>query len=120
MRRRFSRKDKEYQVVDKIVKAKQPEKTKPAGTVQVEKPRQPEKAKQVSRSAEKDREKPKAANPLVRFYRESVGELRKVSWPSLQDTRRLTIIVLIVMFVMSALLGLLDFLFSEAIRLLIA
>lgn len=103
-------------MVDKIVKAKQPEKTKPAGAAQVEKPRQTEKA----RPADKDREKPKAPNALARFYRESVGELRKVSWPSLQDTRRLTIIVLIVMFLMSALLGVLDFLFSEAIRLLIS
>lgn len=107
-------------MVDKIAKAKQPEKTKPAGAVQVEKPRQPEKAKQASKPADKDREKPKAPNALMRFYRESVGELRKVAWPSLQDTRRLTVIVLIVMFVMSAVLGLLDFLFSKAISLLIS
>lgn len=110
-------------MVDKIVKAKQPDKTKPArpGTaVQVEKPRQPEKAKLVSRASEKAQDKPKSPNALARFYRESVGELRKVAWPSLNDTRRLTVIVLIVMFLMSAVLGLLDFLFSEAIRLLIS
>lgn len=112
-------------MADKTVKVKQPEKTKQAGSaVQVEKPRQPEKSKPIQkagqRSADKDREKSKQPNRLVRFYRETVGELRKVSWPTLEDTRRLTGIVLIVMFLMSAILGLLDFLFSRAIALLLS
>lgn len=110
-------------MVDKIVKAKQPEKPKPVrpeAAAQVEKTRQPEKAKPVQKAADKAHDKPRQPNPIARFYRESVGELRKVAWPSLHDTRRLTVIVLIVMFLMSAVLGLLDFLFSEAVRLLIS
>jgi preprotein translocase subunit SecE len=94
-------------VTEKTAKAKQPEKTK-----QVPKP--------PARSADRDREKPKQPNALARWWRETIGELRKVAWPTVQETRRLTGIVLIVMFVMSAVLGLLDFLFSKLITLLIS
>lgn len=55
-----------------------------------------------------------------RWWRETVGELRRVSWPSWQETRRMTIIVLIVMLAMSALLGLFDFVFSQIMNLLVA
>ncbi len=85
--------------------------------------KQPEKPKQVQKAnkpADKDREKPKQPNALAKWWRETVGELRKVAWPSVQDTRRLTGIVLLVMFAMSAILGLLDFLFSKLISLLVA
>lgn len=85
--------------------------------------KQPEKPKQVQKAAkpvDKDREKPKQPNAIVRWYRETVGELRKVNWPTTPDAWRLTRIVLVVMFVMSAVLGLLDFLFSRLISLLIS
>lgn len=85
--------------------------------------KQPEKPKQVqkaNRPADKDREKPKQPNAISRWYRETIGELRKVSWPTIPETRRLTVIVLIVMFAMSILLGSLDYLFSRIISLLIA
>jgi preprotein translocase subunit SecE len=39
----------------------------------------------------------KKPNAITRFVRETVGELRKVSWPSRQEAINLTIIVLIVM-----------------------
>jgi preprotein translocase subunit SecE len=112
-------------VAEKTVKTKQPEKTKQQGenAVQVEKSRQIEKSKPAQkavRAADKDREKPKQPNAIARWYRETVGELRKVAWPTIPETRRLTIIVLIVMFSMSAVLGLLDFLFSRVIALLIS
>ena len=107
-------------MADKTVKAKQGE-----VSVQAEKPRQPEKAKvaapKVAKPADKDRDnKPKQPNAITRWYRETVGELRKVAWPSTQETWKLTRIVLIVMFLMSAVLGILDFLFSKAITLLLA
>ncbi len=94
-------------MTEKTAKAKQPEKTK-----QVQKP--------PVKSADRDREKPKQPNALARWWRETIGELRKVAWPTVQETRRLTGIVLIVMFAMSAVLGLLDFLFSKLITLLIS
>ena len=52
-------------------------------------------------------------NRLQRYFRETIGELRKVTWPTRQEAINLTIIVLIVTFAMSALLGVLDFLFSQ-------
>jgi preprotein translocase subunit SecE len=70
----------------------------------------------VADKAEKKENKP---NVFVRYWRETVGELRKVSWPTREDTLRLTKIVLIVLAFMATLLGLLDFLFSQAITLLL-
>jgi preprotein translocase subunit SecE len=104
-------------VAEKTVKAKQPEKAKQAeGAAQVEKP------KPVQRSARAvdNREKPKQPGRLGRWWRETVGELRKVSWPSTQDALRLTRIVLIVMVIMATILGILDYVFSWAIALLVS
>ncbi|RME07882.1 MAG: preprotein translocase subunit SecE [Anaerolineae bacterium] len=57
-------------------------------------------------------------NALVRYYRETVGELRKVTWPTRQEAVNLTIIVLIVTFGMSAFLGVLDYLFTRLFALI--
>ncbi|NPV76528.1 MAG: preprotein translocase subunit SecE [Anaerolineae bacterium] len=61
----------------------------------------------------------KKEGKLKRWWRETIGELRKVSWPSMHDAWRLTRIVLIVMALMSFVLGLLDFIFSELITLIV-
>ena len=98
-------------MAEKTVNAKQPE--KPKQVVKATKP-----AEKAVKTA--DRDKVKKPNAVQRWYRETVGELRKVSWPTMQETRRLTGIVLLVMFAMSAALGLLDFLFSKLISLLVA
>ena len=75
----------------------------------------------VVKAKEKDKEhdkvKPKKLNFLARWWRETLGELRKVSWPTPKDAWRLTRIVLIVMVAMSALLGVLNLLFSKLISL---
>ena len=57
--------------------------------------------------------KSKKQNAIQRWWRETIGELRKVSWPTPQQAWRLTKIVIIVMTFMSALLGVLDFVFSR-------
>jgi preprotein translocase subunit SecE len=64
--------------------------------------------------------KKKKSNAIVRLWRETVGELRKVSWPTTQEAWRLTRIVIVVMVFMSFLLGLFDFLFSKLIAILYA
>jgi preprotein translocase subunit SecE len=51
--------------------------------------------------------------------RETVGELRKVNWPTTKEAWHLTKIVLVVLALMSILLGTLDFVFSELIKLII-
>jgi preprotein translocase subunit SecE len=64
-------------------------------------------------------EKVKKPNRFSRWFRETIGELRKVNWPTPQETWNLTKIVLMVMLVMSAILGFLDFIFSRLITLLV-
>jgi len=55
-----------------------------------------------------EKAKIKKQNPIQAFFRETTGELRKVSWPTWPEARQLTGIVLAVMFVMGVLLGLTD------------
>jgi preprotein translocase subunit SecE len=47
----------------------------------------------------------KKQNAVQRFTRETVGELRKVSWPTRQEAWQLTLIVLVVLAFMSVFLG---------------
>ena len=56
--------------------------------------------------AEKD--KSRKQNPILAYFRETAGELRKVSWPSRREVTQLTGIVLAVMFVMGIILSLTD------------
>jgi preprotein translocase subunit SecE len=61
-----------------------------------------------------------ARDAVVNFYRETVGELRKVVWPTWLEARNLTAIVLVVIFVMAAVLGSFDWLFAQLMRLLVS
>jgi preprotein translocase subunit SecE len=61
--------------------------------------------------------KPKKENRIKRWWRETVGELRKVTWPTPREAWRLTKIVILVMLIMGAILGGLDFLFTTVIGL---
>jgi len=47
----------------------------------------------------------KKQNAIQRFTRETVGELRKVSWPTRQETWQLTQIVIVVLVFMAVFLG---------------
>jgi len=53
-------------------------------------------------------EKRKKENAIRRFFRETSGELKKVTWPTRQEAWNLTKIVLIVMVLMSVFLWLVD------------
>jgi preprotein translocase subunit SecE len=55
-----------------------------------------------------DKDKGKKPNAIQSFFRETSGELRKVSWPTWPEARQLTLLVLAVMVVMGAILGLTD------------
>jgi len=46
------------------------------------------------------------------FLGEAVMELKRVNWPTRKQTIRLTIVVIIISLLVSALLGLLDFVFA--------
>ncbi len=74
--------------------------------------------KKPAARAEKKAKEYKQPNAVVRFFRETVGELRKVNWPTWPEARNLTGIVLMVLFVMSIFLGLVDAAAAYVIRLL--
>ncbi|MGQ9459136.1 MAG: preprotein translocase subunit SecE [Anaerolineae bacterium] len=61
----------------------------------------------------------KRENRIVRYFKETRAELRKVTWPTRQEALNLTGIVLAVTIFMAALLGLLDFLFAKLFALFI-
>lgn len=62
----------------------------------------------------------KRSNPVFRYFRETIVELRKVNWPTREEATQLTIIVLIVVSFMSALLGILDFVFARFIAYIVS
>ncbi len=51
--------------------------------------------------------------PVRNYLRETIGELRKVHWPSWPEARNLTAVVLAVMVVMALFLGFFDLVFGE-------
>ena len=62
-------------------------------------------------------ERAKKQNTLQRYFSETTGELRKVSWPSWAEARQLTILVIIVMIAMGIFLGLVDLLANRLLNL---
>lgn len=65
----------------------------------------------------KTENKPKG---ITRWWRETVGELRKVTWPTPQEAWHLTRVVIVTMILMSAVLGLLDFVFTQLIAFILS
>ncbi len=62
-------------------------------------------------------EKAKKPNAIQRYFSETSGELRKVSWPTRQEATQLTLIVLAVMTAMGLFLGLVDLVAQRLINL---
>lgn len=79
----------------------------------------PKESETTKRSDKPSHSTKKKQNRVVRWWRSTIGELRKVSWPTPQEAWRLTKVVLMVVFVMAAILGLLDFVFSRIIAALV-
>lgn len=57
-------------------------------------------------------------NAIVRYFRETSGELKKVNWPTRREAINLTAIVLAVTFGMSIVMGFLDLIFSRLFALI--
>jgi preprotein translocase subunit SecE len=47
------------------------------------------------------------------FMRDVRSEMRKVSWPSLEDLRRSTLVITIIVIIIGIIIGLMDWLFSR-------
>jgi preprotein translocase subunit SecE len=61
----------------------------------------------------------KSRNPIIRYFQETQAELRKVAWPTRDETIRLTLIVLGFTFVSMLFLGTLDLFFQFLAGLLV-
>jgi preprotein translocase subunit SecE len=62
--------------------------------------------------AEKEKKVKNSENAIQRYFRETIGELRKVNWPTWPEAKRLTGLVLLVMLVVGIFLASVDY-FSE-------
>jgi preprotein translocase subunit SecE len=57
--------------------------------------------------------------PGLQFFRETIGELRRVVWPSREQATRLTILVIIISVFVGILLGVIDLAFGRLFRFLV-
>lgn len=62
----------------------------------------------------------KKPNAVVRYFRETSAELRKVTWPTRLEARRLTTVVVVVVALTSVALGLFDFAFARLIGIVVS
>jgi preprotein translocase subunit SecE len=65
------------------------------------------------------RRQPPTVESVRQWWRETRGELRKVTWPTTEQTRNLTLVVIAVCVVMGAFLGVVDFVLGLLVRLVI-
>jgi preprotein translocase subunit SecE len=73
----------------------------------------------VAKKNKKKKITKKQQSGIRRFYRETVGELRKVTWPTWEEARRLTWIVLVVITAMAFFLTVFDALFNRMFALIL-
>jgi preprotein translocase subunit SecE len=64
-------------------------------------------------------EKSQRENRIQRFFRETSGELRRVSWPTWLEARNLTVVVIIVLVTMAIFLWLVDLSATELLSLVV-
>ena len=56
---------------------------------------------------------------IRRWFSETRSELRKVTWPTPEQTRNLTLVVLAVCIAMGAFLGIVDYVLTQLVRLIL-
>jgi preprotein translocase subunit SecE len=62
----------------------------------------------------------KSQNAVIRYFQETADELRKVTWPTREQTIRLSTIVLVSTLATAVFLGTFDFIFHELSLLLVS
>ena len=70
--------------------------------------------------AKTDKEKEPRENAIVRTFREVRSEMKKVVWPTREETIRLTIVVIVLSAVLSAVLFAADSIFATLYTLLVS
>jgi preprotein translocase subunit SecE len=69
--------------------------------------------------AEKEKKVKNSENAIQRYFRETLGELRKVNWPTWPEARHLTQLVLLVMVVVGMFLAGVDYLSGALVNLVL-
>ena len=72
-----------------------------------------------SKSQKNDKPVVKKPNKIQKWWRETVGELRKVTWPTKEEALKMTKIVIVVVLATAIFLGVVDFIFSRLVGLLL-
>jgi len=57
---------------------------------------------------------------LIQFLKEVKVETRKVTWPSRKDTVAGTVVVLVIVFITAFYLGIVDFILSQLIKIVLS
>ena len=73
----------------------------------------------ASSGRDSQRKGAKSNNPVIRYFQDTGEELRKVTWPTQNETIRLSVIVLGTTVAFAIFLGLLDLLFQQLVGLLV-
>jgi preprotein translocase subunit SecE len=73
----------------------------------------------VAKGDKKPARKGRQPNAIRRYFNETIGELRKVSWPTRKEARNLTIVVVFVVIAMAIFLGSLDYVFGKFFELIL-
>ena len=55
------------------------------------------------------------AGRTTRYIRDVRAEVAKVTWPSLEDLRRSTLVIIVVVIIIGIIIGLMDLLFSKIV-----
>ncbi|MBQ6342188.1 MAG: preprotein translocase subunit SecE [Anaerolineaceae bacterium] len=72
-----------------------------------------------SKSNKNDKPVVQKPNKIQKWWRETVGELRKVVWPTKEEALKMTKIVTIVVLATAVFLGVVDFIFSRLVGLVL-
>lgn len=56
---------------------------------------------------------------VVKYFREVYGELKRVSWPTKKELVSYTVAVVVFVVLMAVIVGLLDFVFANGIKLIV-
>lgn len=57
---------------------------------------------------------------LVNYFKAVKGELLKVSWPTKEETVRLTLVVIVLSVIFASFIGLLDLLFTYLVKMVVS
>ena len=78
----------------------------------------PEKNDVAKKPEKKKKDKVKLSERLGKFWRDYKSELKKIVWCAWKQVKNNTVVVVVIVVLTSALIGLLDFGFSQAVSLL--